>query len=88
MQRLNLTEARKELPNILNRHQTVEVDNRTNSSVIVPKSEWDETQNRLKQMEKELIQIEHDAALARNRKWISGEEVERMLMEKINAKMD
>ena len=88
MQRLNLTEARKALPNILNQHLIVEIDNRTNSSIIIPKSEWDETQAQLKKMERELIQWEHDAVLARNRNWVSGEVMEKMLMEKTRAKME
>lgn len=81
MERLTLTEARKALPNILNEHRTVEIDNRSNASIIVPKSEWEAEKARLKQMEKELIQMEHDQMLLSNEAVLEQEDAEKRILD-------
>ena len=87
MERLNLTETRKELPKIINEAMTVEISNRRGCSIILPKAQWEALHQQMRAMEKELVQQEMDAILRRKEKALSHQEVEREIIEMIDAKL-
>ena len=85
MESMGVSEARKNLSQIISNGKRVEVSNPHNRVVVVPKDEWQRTQNKIVELEKELINLEMDAVMARNEPKLSSEEVEKMLKEVIGG---
>ena len=78
MQQLTATQARKDFYAILKAKKPVEVKYKEGHAVILPKAEFD-------QMEMELIKFEIEKVINSGQKILSGEEVETMITEVLNA---
>ena len=88
MEYLSLTEARRELPSIINEAQSVEVGNRKNRSIILPKKEYEKLLNRMDAFVSEMADLHVQVAIHSSKRTYRQEEVERMLMEEANDQMD
>ena len=85
MESIGVTEARKNLSKIISKGKSIEVSNPYNRVVILPKQEWQRMQHKISTLEKELINHEMDAVMARNEPKVTSEEVEKMLKEIIGG---
>ena len=81
MEALNVSETRKNLSKILLEGKPVEVKHPKTSAVILPKVAWEKKEQRIKDLEIELLMKEMDLAEARHEKKYTTEEVEAMLQE-------
>lgn len=81
MQVLNVSETRKHLSKIITSGEPVEVKHPRMSSVILPKNLWDQKDQRIKELELELLMKEMDLVEASGEKKYTTEEVEAMLQE-------
>ncbi len=78
---MNISETRKNLSKIIKSGNPVEIKHPRMSAVILPKSDLDAKEQRIKDLEIELLMKDMDLVEARGEKTYSTEEVEAMLRE-------
>ena len=85
METLNISTTRKNLTKIILSGNAVEIQHPKTTAVILSKSEWEQKDLRIKELEIELLMKDMDLAETRDETKYTTEEVEAMLREVRNG---